>query len=66
MRLLVFYLKNSCKTPGLINIDEHHNQHDLAKFVSDYIAGMTDRFAIQTFEKLLPTLRSRIQLKQAH
>jgi len=24
----------------------------LAKLVSDYIAGMTDRFALQTFEKI--------------
>jgi dGTPase len=44
--------KKLMQNPSLINIDEHHNQHDLAKFVSDYIAGMTDRFALQTFEKL--------------
>ena len=44
--------KKLLQNPSLININEHHNQHDLAKFVSDYIAGMTDRFAIQTFEKL--------------
>ena len=44
--------KKLMQNPELININERHNQHDLAKFVSDYIAGMTDRFAIQTFEKL--------------
>ena len=44
--------KKLMQNPALINIDEKHNQHDLAKFVSDYIAGMTDRFALQTFEKL--------------
>ena len=44
--------KKFMQNPDLINIDEKHNQHDLAKLVSDYIAGMTDRFALQTFEKL--------------
>ena len=44
--------KKLLQNPSLINIDEHYNQHDLAKFVSDYIAGMTDRFALQTYEKL--------------
>ena len=28
------------------------DQNELAIIVSDYIAGMTDRFALQTFEKL--------------
>lgn len=40
------------QNPDLMNISENYNQYDLAKFVSDYIAGMTDRFALQTFEKL--------------
>ena len=44
--------KKLLQNPDLINIDGYHNQHDLAKFVSDYIAGMTDRFALQTYEKL--------------
>ncbi len=44
--------KKLMQNPTLINIDEKHSQHDLAKLVSDYIAGMTDRFALQTFEKL--------------
>ena len=44
--------KKFMQNPDLINIHEEHNQHNLAKFVSDYIAGMTDRFALQTFEKL--------------
>tara|TARA_B100000767_G_scaffold87022_1_gene83630 strand:- start:218 stop:1324 length:1107 start_codon:yes stop_codon:yes gene_type:complete len=44
--------KKFMQNPSLINIDEKHSQDDLAKLVSDYIAGMTDRFALQTFEKL--------------
>ena len=44
--------KKFMQKPDLINIDAHYIQHDLAQVVSDYIAGMTDRFAIQTFEKL--------------
>ena len=44
--------KKFMQNPDLINIDEKHYQHDLAKLVSDYIAGMTDRFALQTFKKL--------------
>jgi dGTP triphosphohydrolase len=30
---------------------KQQSQHELAILVSDYIAGMTDRFALQTFEK---------------
>ena len=44
--------KKLMQNPALINIDEKHSQHDLAQLVSDYIAGMTDRFALQTFKKL--------------
>jgi dGTPase len=44
--------KKFMQNPDLMNISENYNQYDLAKFVSDYIAGMTDRFALQTFEKL--------------
>jgi len=44
--------KTFMKNPDLINIHETHSQKDLAVLVSDYIAGMTDRFAIQTFKKL--------------
>ena len=44
--------KKFMQKPDLMNISENYNQYDLAKFVSDYIAGMTDRFALQTFEKL--------------
>ncbi len=44
--------KKFMQNPDLINIDEKYNQNNLAKLVSDYIAGMTDRFALQTFEKL--------------
>ena len=39
------------KNPDLINITKEQSQHELAILVSDYIAGMTDRFALQTFEK---------------
>ena len=38
--------------PELININEAQSQNELAILVSDYIAGMTDRFALQTLEKL--------------
>ena len=41
------------RNPDLINISEEYSQDELAILVSDYIAGMTDRFALQTFEKLL-------------
>jgi dGTPase len=40
------------RNPDLINISEEYSQDELAVLVSDYIAGMTDRFALQTFEKL--------------
>ena len=39
------------QNPGLINITKKQSQSELAILVSDYIAGMTDRFALQTFEK---------------
>jgi dGTPase len=38
--------------PDLININDAHSQNNLAILVSDYIAGMTDRFALQTFERV--------------
>ena len=47
-----YLFKKFMQYPDLINIDEHHNQRHLANVVSDYIAGMTDRYALQTFEKL--------------
>ena len=40
------------QNPDLINITKEHSQSEQAILVSDYIAGMTDRFALQTFEKL--------------
>ena len=40
------------QNPDLINITKEHSQDELAILVSDYIAGMTDRFALQTYEKL--------------
>ena len=39
------------QNPGLININRKQSQNELAILISDYIAGMTDRFALQTFEK---------------
>ena len=39
------------QNPDLINIIKAQSQNELAILVSDYIAGMTDRFALQTFEK---------------
>ena len=40
------------QNPDLINISKEQSQNELAILISDYIAGMTDRFALQTFEKL--------------
>ena len=39
------------QNPDLINMTKQQSQIDLAILVSDYTAGMTDRFALQTFEK---------------
>ena len=39
------------REPDLINFNDAHSQNDLAILVSDYIAGMTDRFALQTYKK---------------
>ena len=39
------------QNPALSNITKKQSQNELAILVSDYIAGMTDRFALQTFEK---------------
>lgn len=44
--------KKLMQNPKLININKKYNQNELAIMVSDYIAGMTDRFALQTFDKL--------------
>jgi dGTPase len=48
-----FLFEKLMRNPDLINISEEYSQDELAVLVSDYIAGMTDRFALQTFEKLL-------------
>ena len=40
------------KHPELININKKYSQNEIAVIVSDYIAGMTDRFALQAFGKL--------------
>ena len=39
------------QNPSLTNITKEQSQNELAILISDYIAGMTDRFALQTFEK---------------
>ena len=38
--------------PHLLNNNGKLDENELAIIVSDYIAGMTDRFALQTFEKI--------------
>jgi dGTPase len=40
------------QNPDLINISKEQSQNELAILISDYIAGMTDRFALQTYDKL--------------
>ena len=44
--------KKLMQDPKLLNIQNNIKQDDLAIMVSDYIAGMTDRFALQTYEKI--------------
>ena len=43
------------QNPSLTNITKEQSQNELAILISDYIAGMTDRFALQTFEKFCQT-----------
>ena len=40
------------QSPHLFNNNDNLDENELAIIVSDYIAGMTDRFALQTFEKI--------------
>ena len=42
--------KKLMQNPRLLNNNENLDENELAIIVSDYIAGMTDRFALQTFE----------------
>ena len=44
--------KKFMQNPKLINIQNYYHEDDLAIIISDYIAGMTDRFALQTHEKI--------------
>ena len=44
--------KKLMQNPKLINIKNNDSEDDLAIMISDYIAGMTDRFALQTHEKI--------------
>jgi dGTPase len=41
------------------DVDEAQDETALARIVSDYIAGMTDRFALQTHERLIPDRSSQ-------
>jgi len=40
------------QSPRLFNNNDNLDENELAIIVSDYIAGMTDRYALQTFEKI--------------
>jgi len=44
--------KKLMQNPKIINIKNNDSEDDLAIMISDYIAGMTDRFALQTYEKI--------------
>ena len=44
--------KKLIQNPKHINVQNNSNEDVLAIMVSDYIAGMTDRFALQTFERI--------------
>lgn len=54
-RLFEFYLENpSCLPSEIIEINKVNiSEQGLAILVSDYIAGMTDRFAIKEFNELI-------------
>ena len=43
--------KKLMQNPELININKKYDQNEIALMVSDYIAGMTDRFALQSYDK---------------
>ena len=43
--------KKLMQNPELININKKYDQNEIAIMVSDYIAGMTDRFALQSYDK---------------
>jgi dGTPase len=53
--LFPFYLKDPALMPERWHVDIEAAQDDtaLARIVSDYIAGMTDRFALQEHARLL-------------
>ncbi len=51
--LFNFYIKNPKYLPEkLYDLTKNLSKKDFAILISDYIAGMTDRFAIQTYNKL--------------
>jgi len=43
--------KKLMQNPELININNKYDQNEIALMVSDYIAGMTDRYALQSYDK---------------
>ena len=43
--------KKLMQNPELININKKYDQNEIALMVSDYIAGMTDRYALQSYDK---------------
>jgi dGTPase len=43
--------KRLMQNPELININKKYDQNEIAIMVSDYIAGMTDRYALQSYDK---------------
>ncbi len=56
--LFPYYLKNSSALPSnwQKDIDRARDETALARIVADYIAGMTDRYALQAHTKLTGTL----------
>jgi dGTPase len=55
--LFEYYLAH----PDGLPVDERpENPADLAQAVCDYVSGMTDRFAIRTFEQLMIPSRWRV------
>lgn len=56
--LFDFYMASPNCLPGelsqsAIKLEKNDNKKDLAIFISDYIAGMTDRYAIKEFDELV-------------
>lgn len=50
--LFHFYVKNPKQVPADFSFDKSLQQESWERIVCDYIAGMTDRFALQEYEKI--------------